>query len=262
MNQNELDRMIERGAAHGLLPRSVKSKAKRMGKTLPGRLVDNREAREHVEYLHAMGMSLYQIAKRAECAQSTLSEMLSGRRGTGEPHSGLNRENVIKAILAVELESYDTDRGARMPALGAHRRIRALVRVGYTAQFMSAYLGHGSSTRSYLGMFLRGQWTHQKMHDAVVEMYEKLRYADPLDYGVSKYGKGLSIARAKRNNWPGPDCWDDDMIDSPDAQPEWTGACGTMKGVRLHRKHSIMPLCEPCADAQREDMRRLREDYK
>lgn len=60
-------------------------------------------------------------------------------------------------------------------------------------------------------------------------------------------------ARARRQRWAPTWAWDGDTLDDPDASPEWTGACGTAEGYRIHIRETIfegnpLPLCDRCRE--------------
>lgn len=241
-----------------ILERSRKAKLRMMG-LAPKVFADAGPVKSHAIMLHERGMSLRQIAEKGGTAESTLSELLSGTRN-GKPHSGLIRVEIAQRVLAVEWETPD-DRGARMLATGAHRRIGALRVAGYNYQFMSIYLGRWCTSRSYISTLMTNTWTHHTVHTEIDAMYKKLRDVDPCDMGISVHSKRRSATTARNEGMAPAHCWDDDEIDLEDSLPEWTGACGSMRGVRLHRKHSIMPLCERCMAAQREDIAKLKREY-
>lgn len=233
----------------GDLKRKSRDKKLRAAGLIPPYLADASEAKKHLQWLHDdCGMAMVQISSIAGIGESTVSELLSGKRN-GLPHTGVLRTVTIDAIMGVQPEVPMTPRGSRIPALGAHRRIKALAAVGYHYQYLAAAVGHSTESRSYTGNFLRNKYTHVKTLEMWDNVYRKLRYVDPLDMGVTKHAKSRTVRRATDLGFPPPSCWDDDTIDRADAFPEWTGACNSQTGVRIHRREGS-PVCDACKRAR------------
>lgn len=74
---------------------------------------------------------------------------------------------------------------------------------------------------------------------------EKLEAQRPEDHGVPEARAKLVRTRARKYGYAPLPCWDWDTIGDPDVFPEWTGACGTEDGYRIHLRDDI-PMCEPC----------------
>lgn len=89
---------------------------------------------------------------------------------------------------------------------------------------------------------------------AVRAMYDTLWRADPAQHGASTGGIARARSYAAERIWPPPGAWDDDRIDDPEAQPDWTGQCGTLQGFWAHRYIKV-PACQPCRDAFNADNR-------
>lgn len=213
--------------------------------------VDATPARTHANWLHDVyGMSYGQIARLAGVADGTMSRVLKAEKC---------RDWVRDAICGVRPVMGDTPRGARILAHGVQRRIEALTTLGFSYKFQSEFL-NGSQcddVKKYVGK-QRGKYTHVAQLKLFDDMYKKLRYADPKDFGIPQSAITYVKRKAVERGAPGPGCWDDDKIDVASAIPEWTGACGTMTGWRIHKRDSI-PFCEPCREARRVDQREERK---
>jgi hypothetical protein len=83
---------------------------------------------------------------------------------------------------------------------------------------------------------------------AVAALYARYSMSSPGLCGVSHIHARAARDRATAAGWAPAAAWDDDTIDDPAAIPQWTGHCGTAKGVDLHARHDI-PLCPPCQGA-------------
>lgn len=230
--------------------RSKIAKMRKAGLLPPG-FVTAAPARDHAIYLHTHpngGMALRQIARVGGVGESTISELIAGFRNGGAPIVQMRRKT-SDAILSVRYEEPDTERGAKMPSTGIHRRLDALACAGYPYQLLSTLLGHSGTSRSYVGMLVRNNWTHVRVWREVDAMYRKYRDVDPADLGVGPNSKSRIQAYAARRGAAPAHCWDDDLIDKEDAIPEWTGACGSMQGWQLHYRNKI-PQCLACREAK------------
>jgi DNA-binding transcriptional regulator YiaG len=190
---------------------------------------------------HDRGMSYRTMSEQAGVAQSVISSLRT--RGDGIHRS--NYEKLSKVRFEV-----NEDEGARMPTLAVRRRLGALWASGYSIQFMAGELGVGIRG-AWIARLLRGEasWTHTTFARRVEQLYGKLADVDPLDQGMTKQGATNARNRARQAGHAPAHCWDPDTIDDPDAFPEWTGACGTPAGLRIHYRDSI-PACPRCLGAR------------
>lgn len=213
--------------------------------------VDAAPVRAHILYLREHpdgGMTCQAIADAAGVAMSVVSVVGRGSQLT-------MRDTIAEKILAVEYRGWkDANKavGAWMDPTGTIRRLQALYAVGWTCTQMAETMNHPNPR--VVWHYMQNKYVTAMVAQRVKAMYEKLRYVNPRDMGVFPPVITRNKNMAKKNGWAPPSCWDDDEIDNPLAEPEWTGACGSMKGVRLHRKHSIMPLCARCKAAQTRDL--------
>lgn len=139
-------------------------------------------------------------------------------------------------------------------ATGTIRRLQALIAAGWPPPILSAELKAG---RTETARLLRSRRVAVRTARRVADLYDRLWDVDPATHGASPKAIALAKARAAAAEWPPPGAWDDDRIDDPSAVPDWTGHCGTTKGVDLHERHGI-PLCPPCRGAI--TRRRLRNE--
>lgn len=142
--------------------------------------------------------------------------------------------------------------GAQMPTFPVERRLRALVRAGFTLDWI---VSRCDMSLPVLSRVIHGKqrYVHAFQIERVRELYEKFEVIDPVDCGVTENAKLRAILRAQRYGWPPRTCWDPDTIDDPEAFPEWTGACGTAEGARIHVREQI-PMCPPCSAFTASDM--------
>lgn len=215
-------------------------------------------ARRKLRIFKAKGMSCVMMSDATGMSDSSITQIIAGLRfSRGEP-VGTIRRSTFNTIMAMEYEEPPEDgkyTGARISPVGTRRRMQALAAVGFGFEFLGEQQGTGKAQPARLANpNHRLDFVTYQTYRRVKRMYEKLRYVDPLDMGVTPYCVARQVANSARKGYAPPSCWDDDAIDDPDAIAEWTGACGTMAGVRIHRKREIMPLCPACKAAQKADI--------
>lgn len=158
------------------------------------------------------------------------------------------------AIMSAEFVS-PAKNGARLSPLGTARRLQALRANGWPLK--SGVLTEMSGIKPPMLQRLCSGKQKQVFfctHRAVKEMYEKLQYADPSDYGVSEESIRKAKTWGEKAGYAPSTCWDEDTIEDPAAKPEWTGACGSWAGYRIHIRETFflgnsLPLCGPCREA-------------
>jgi DNA-binding XRE family transcriptional regulator len=186
------------------------------------------------------GMSVNQISEASGVPRWTLRKMLEGSTAS------MARRHWL-AIAAVRFEP-PTGR-ALVPVAGTVRRIEALNEAGFPLRWIADESGYGnhwlyqqllSGARGEKGILYANA---QKVR----ELYDRIGEKTPEDLGVppriARYSRTWA---AKRNAVP-RHCWDSDTLDDPKAFPEWTGACGTARGRRIHAREGI-PECQACRD--------------
>lgn len=157
----------------------------------------------HVRALLAAGWTPTRIARAAGVSAHSVLRIVRG--DSTRPHAATAR-----AILAVTpagaMAAAGTDpQAARVPSTGTHRRIRALMALGWPHRELTARIGHNTSD------ILRGSLVSRDIAAAVADVYDDL-WDKP---GPST----ITRARAKGLGYPPPMAWDDDRIDDPAARP-------------------------------------------
>lgn len=200
-----------------------------------------------VRSYNARGMSMSAMADQVGLAQDAVTRLFRLDR------AGMRRTTFEK-IRRIRFDAEEGQR-ARVPLLGAQRRLQALRADGFPYTLLCEYLGHAPNSprlqRILTGVrhgdhpvgFIIASTARQ-----IEAMYDKLAGVDPLDIGVSQFAATYSRKRASAQGWAPSACWDRDTIDDPQAAPEWTGVCGTAQGRRVHKLEGI-PVCARCAAA-------------
>lgn len=172
---------------------------------------------DHIEKLHAAGMSYSLIARRANVSDSTILYIARGLT------KNTQREKALR-ILAVQPGDFDAV--AERPTFGSRRRVQALYAIGHNPTTIAAAAGLSESTISHLA---NGRYQHidGPTAAAVRIAYQKLAWVQ----GASRKAK----ARAAAQGWCSPLAWDDD-IDDPNAKPE---ALEAYKPIPLNGRDSM-----------------------
>lgn len=208
---------------------------------LPGDDVRVRRARARLRSCHARGMSFHHLSRQTGLSYRTLSH-------TYYRNGGMWRSTLL-ALTKMQFE--EPDPTAIVSAVGTQRRLMALWADGFPTPWVADRMDVGP--RQYvrrLAIGVKGaSGVTYATHRKVAELYEKLVGVNPEDEpDITKVGRAKARNAARRQGIPGRACWDPDTIDDPDAHPEWTGACGTAEGVRIHRREGI-PVCAFCRTA-------------
>lgn len=227
------------------------------------------EARAHRDALRALGMTDTRIAAMATengypMHQSTVSTV------------GLHTPNIHRdtaaGILSIPLEEAEACPHKLVPVIGMQRVIGGLMCAGYSLNWLSMnaiYCSRGERKKrnhSFAHAMMSGKfnWVELQTFQRTYKYAQKLEFTDPLDMGLMQQQVSRSKNYAAKHGYVPLTCWDEDTIMDPGAFPEWTGACGTVTGYNLHRKHRIHVkayqdkngkervnvLCEACCKAR------------
>jgi len=173
--------------------------------------VDAEPARQHVRRLMSQGMGIRRVAQVAGVAHSTIAKLLYGARPTKKLERG-----VAAKILAVRL---DLAPGARVSAVGASRRLQALVTLGWSQAKLADALGVGKQNLTGLIHGTRGLTVVTATR--VAALYDDLWDQQPprtTRYELNAYSRATRYART--HGWLPPQAWDDDTIDHPSTEPD------------------------------------------
>lgn len=170
--------------------------------------------REHIAMLRAQGIGLRTIAEVSGVDRKRLQAIVGGRTERGTPPQERVRPAIADAILAVR-PSMDVLPGrTAVDASGTHRRIQALVAVGWSQSRIAARLGW---TAANLSTLLRRPRTIAATARAVRDLYEELwDQPPPENTPWDKTAAVRARRHAAKEGWLPPAAWDDDLIDLPD----------------------------------------------
>ena len=209
-------------------------KAERKREGIEG-LIDGCFVAKHIQACIKAGWTRLGVAEASHVSDRAIRYILNGQRK-------VQRDNALR-ILAVRPEDSPC-----VPPIGTIRRIKALARAGYTIRWTANQAG---CSNRHIYEILNGTVTavDRQLADRFAEVYAR-HEATP---GPSNPARMAAASK----DWTGPDGWDPDSIDDPDAHPDWTGHCGTDRGWWTHRIERI-PVCPPCQAAHDAWLERIR----
>ncbi|NUS00397.1 MAG: hypothetical protein HOV67_34675 [Kribbellaceae bacterium] len=185
-------------------------------------LVDAGPARHHVAQLRRGGMGLRQVAAAAQIERKVLHALMNGRPDRGSGPSKRIQAETATAILAVPLPTAETlRRKTLVPALGAQRRLQALVANGWSQVKLAELLG---LARSNFGRLMREEKVTAEKAAQVHALYRELQDVAP-EPATYRERTAITWSReyAAERGWFPPIAWEDDTIDDPAAHPNMTG---------------------------------------
>jgi Homeodomain-like domain len=183
-------------------------------------LTDAAPVREHLQYLQSCGLGWKRIAALTGVGNTAIETLIYGRKGSNtDPRKGevLKRTTTIKAekILALTPDLNILAPGALIPARGTHRRIHALVAIGWSQSKLATRLEILPS--NFTTMMHRKNVT-VKMHQLTAALYAELWDKEPpheTAHQLAAYNRSKTYAR--KHHWVPPIAWDD--IDNDTTPP-------------------------------------------
>lgn len=207
--------------------------------------VDADPVRAHVATLEAYGLGWKRIARLAGVSTGCMSKLLYGHPQRGLAPSKRVRPETAAKILAVTAAADVLAGHSTIDGTGTRRRLQALCAAGWPQAQLARRL---RMTPANFGDTLRGRDVYVSTARAVTQLYEALWRADPREDGVDNQAYSRSRNHARDERWAPVGAWDDDTIDDPAAEPDWTGRCGTPGGYNDHYRFKI-PTCARCRAA-------------
>jgi hypothetical protein len=196
---------------------STRTRLKAYGRFDTG-LVDAEPVREHMAMLAEFGMGYKRVAAIAGIGITPTRNIIWGRQDSGPRYGEMQKHvkrETAEALLAVKPEISLLAGGARIPARGTHRRVQALMVIGWSQSKLGARLGIAPGN---FGTLMRASHVSVRRHLAVAALYEALwNTRPPREEWRDKIAYSRSLAYAKKRRWLPPLAWDD--IDTDVEQP-------------------------------------------
>jgi hypothetical protein len=218
-------------------------------------LSDASRARAHLLALQGAGLTRQQITDKTGVHAAVLRNLAAGTTRRIRPANAA-------ALLALPAPAQSIASRIRVDGTATRRRLQALAVAGWPLPQIARRAnvdGHN------LHRVVHGRRTKVAAHTAAAihAVYGQLWDQDPADHGVPERHVSTVQRLAARNLWAPPLAWDDDTINDPAAEPDWTGRCGTPGGYYDHTQIGT-PTCRRCrtavaqAAAERKARRRAR----
>ncbi len=188
-------------------------------------------ARDVLQQLEATGWTRRQIEAASGIKRDRLSRIAGG---TARPVSTTVFHSTYRRLDDLRRLPTPIAPSALIDGTGTHRRLQALVTIGYPKCELAQMLGIGRSLQ------LRDRVTKRNA-DKVAELYQQLQHTPGPSPAARAYGT--------RHGWLHPGWWDDDTIDDPTHQPHTSDA--------PHRHDDIDPIAVDLACAGRDVGRTL-----
>lgn len=174
-------------------------------------------ARQRLLDLQAAGVSYKQVSRITGVSATTLATLLYGRhdrRGGAIPKTiGTEQSNKILAFLPDPFLLSDR---ARVDATGTHRRVQALVCLGWSLSKIGSEV---TVAPNNFWKMMHADQVRAATARAVRDLYEQLWNTAP---PATNQRERISVSRSKRyaadRGWLPPLAWDDDTIDDPTAE--------------------------------------------
>ncbi len=186
---------------------------------------DAEPVRMHIKQLQAAGIGLRRISELSGVNRKTLQWITTGRSERNSPPSSKVTSVNAEKILAVPLPDrpHQLTAGHQLvPALGTVRRLRALVRFGYTRSHLAARLDMHPYNVTRLFRNTDGQ-VFADTARRVEELFNELQ----LTPGPSV----RAVHEGTRRRWAPPFAWDEFAIDDAEARPVRADSDGGKAGA-------------------------------
>jgi transcriptional regulator with XRE-family HTH domain len=183
--------------------------------------VDAQHVREHVQALNAAGIGNKRIAAVSGVSHGSLAKLIYGdkKRNLG-PSKRVRWETAVR-LLVVKADTATLAGGARVDALGTHRRLRALVATGWSQSKLAAKIGTEPTNFTPL---MRRATVQAATARRVSQVYDELwDTPPPNEHHRDKISVSRASGYAREHGWAPPAAWDADSLDDPNAAPNIHG---------------------------------------
>lgn len=176
-------------------------------------------ALEHIQTLLASGLGCRAIARLSGTTEGRIFRIAYGDTKTNPrlARPATIRREAAARILAVKPDLSLLGPNVMIPALGAQRRIEALMTLGWTRGYIANQVG---MLRTNLSRYQTRPLITVRHHRDIADLYERLWDKDPIEAGLlaSAVSAAKNYARARR--WVPPLGWDDIDNDATPPVPE------------------------------------------
>jgi len=177
-------------------------------------LVPAEAARQHVQHLRALGLSLQRIARLSGVGYGTVARLVYGDPSRRQPPTARLRHDTQQRLLNVLADVNSIPPGCRVTAAGSRRRVQALVAAGWPLPTLAQRLGRRPGN-------LRRTMTANSMTAAsarrITKLYDGLcERPSPNRTAVERANAARARTEAAQSGWLPPWAWDDIDHDDQD----------------------------------------------
>jgi hypothetical protein len=195
--------------------------------------VDAEPARQHLQELQTAGVGRRRISELTGLDQANIWRIQHGQpKHCKQPPKQIRRATA-DSILAVSASIEMLAGTALVDATGSHRRLQALVAVGWSQRRLAVRLG--ISPANFGSMMRRPRVLASKAR-AIRDLYEELWDTVPECRSTQER---LAVTRSRNfaaaHGWAPPMAWNDEDIDNPDATPSLDAASCGVDEVAIER---------------------------
>lgn len=197
--------------------------------------MDAEPVRQHIKHLSECGIGTRRVAELTGASRTLLTNLLHGKPGK-EPTRRVRTENAQR-LLALEPTLENVAPSTPVDSAGPHRRLQALVTIGWSQQKLAERLG---LTRSNFGAMMRAKQISAARALEIRALYDEMwDQAPPEATHREKIAAARSRNYAKARKWLPPMAWDEDLIDLPavDLAEELARQVAQMDDDDLRRCH-------------------------
>jgi transcriptional regulator with XRE-family HTH domain len=164
---------------------------------------------EHLAALAALGIKSKRVSELSGVSYPAVVRIAKGK-------APRVRTTTADKILAVPLSRDLLRPRARIDAVGARRRLQALIAIGWSRAKLEEKIGIGAD---HLSRIINGGGARADTIQRITQAYEKLWNTPPVEETRGdRYAARGARREAEEKDWPRPAEWDDDLIDLPDAE--------------------------------------------
>ena len=186
-------------------------------------LVPAEAARQHVQHLRALGLSLKRIATLSGVGYGTVARLVYGDPSRCQPPTARLQHDTQQRLLNVLADVDSIPAGCRVPAAGSLRRVQALVAAGWPLPTLAQRLGRrpGNLRRTMTANTVTAATARQ-----ITTLYDELRDRPPPNTtAVERANASRARTEADQAGWLPPLAWEDIDHDNDD-QDEGSGQGG------------------------------------
>lgn len=179
-------------------------------------LVPTEPVREHMMVLAEFGIGYKRAARLAGVGVTAARNILWGRQEPGPRYGELpkrTKRETAEALLSVQPTIENLADGASVPATATHRRLQALVAIGWSVSALGGLLGR--SPANMHTTLTRQTMVSARFHREVAALYEQMWDTPPSRADRrAKASYSRAIQYAKERRWLPPLAWDDIETDA------------------------------------------------